>query len=100
MHHVCCCTSSEKRAHGKRVCKQLHGFNLLEFAGSSIIIPTDLEHKCHHTCCSCVAEESNQNLYSAQKELLQWHWKLCINMRQIQQLMKPHEYRDAKGMTH
>ena len=43
-----------------------------------------------HYCCSSgfglpnVANESNSNLSSAQKELLLWHWKLGISMQRIQ----------------
>ncbi|KAL7465040.1 hypothetical protein ACHAXS_005363 [Conticribra weissflogii] len=83
MYHGCSCNSAEKRVHGKQVCKELHGYNLVDFVGSSALDSSDLKHKYHNTCCSCGTEESNQNLSLAQKELLQWHWKLCINMRQI-----------------
>jgi len=44
-------------------------------------------------CHPCVADETNQNLTSGQKELLQWHWKLAINMKHVQELMKPRAYK-------
>ena len=98
MYHGCSCTSAEKHAHGQRFCRDLHGHVLMDLL--SCTNTSSMEHGCSHSCCSYVAEESNQNLSSAQKELLQWHWKLCINMRQVQQLMKPREYRDLKGAVH
>ena len=43
-----------------------------------------------------VTDETNQNLSSAQKELLHWHQKLCINMQDLHQLMKPQNVPDQK----
>lgn len=39
-------------------------------------------------CFTCVADETNQNLTPPQKELLHWHWKLGVNMRDLQHMMK------------
>ena len=39
----------------------------------------------------------NQNLSSAQKELLLWHWKLGIGMKRIQELMKVVEVKEPSG---
>eukprot|EP00956_Cyclotella_meneghiniana_P036096 scaffold121358_cov23-Cyclotella_meneghiniana.AAC.1 len=51
------------------------------------------------TCCLTVADETNQNLTEAQKELLQLHWKLCINMHRIQELCRPvNIYDDARNV--
>lgn len=41
-----------------------------------------------------VALEDNQNLSSAQKELLLWHWKLGSSMQHIQELMKVAEMKE------
>ena len=43
---------------------------------------------------TCVTDETNQNLTGPQKELLHWHHKLCINMHDLQTLMKPTCYKD------
>jgi hypothetical protein len=54
-------------------------------------------------CCSSgfglpnVANESNSNLSSAQKELLLWHWKLGISMQRIQELMRVVEVEEPDG---
>ena len=44
-----------------------------------------------------VAWEENQNLSSAQKELLLWHWKLGISMHHIQELMRVSEMKEPNG---
>ena len=46
---------------------------------------------------TCVTDETNQNLTGPQKELLHWHHKLCINMQDLQNLMKPTRYKDDDG---
>ena len=38
--------------------------------------------------CSNISSEANQNLSTAQKELLLRHWKLGISMQRIQELMR------------
>ena len=48
-------------------------------------------------CCNSVTDETNQNLSGSQKELLHWHQKLCVNMQDVQQLMRPQNVRDQKG---
>ena len=55
------------------------------------------EAECSRRCCQCVADETNQNLSGPQKELLAWHQKLCLNMRDLQQLMRPQVIRDQDG---
>ena len=35
-------------------------------------------------CCKSVADVSNNNLSGPQRELIQWHLKLCINMNHVQ----------------
>ena len=57
-------------------------------------------HHCPQFCCSCVADEANQNLSGPEKELLQWHWKLCISIPHIQELMKPRIYRELGGVEY
>ena len=49
----------------------------------------------HH--CTSVVDETNQNLSGTQRELLHWHHKLCLNMQDLQQLMKPQNVRDQEG---
>ena len=48
-------------------------------------------------CCTSVTDETNQNLANDQKELLFNHQKFCINMQDLQQLMKPQNARDQAG---
>ena len=49
-------------------------------------------------CGPCVASDANQNLSSAQKELLLWHWKLGISMHRIQELMREIPMEDPAGV--
>ena len=43
-------------------------------------------------CCKTVADDSNMNLTGPQRELLQWHWKLCTSTYHVQELMKERHY--------
>ena len=43
-------------------------------------------------CCKTVADDSNKNLTGPQKELLQWHWKLCTSTYHVQELMRDRHY--------
>ena len=45
----------------------------------------------------CTSVKENQNLSGPQRELLHWHQKLCLNMRDLQQLMRPQIFRDEAG---
>ena len=54
------------------------------------------EHKNLH-CCGCAASPDNQNLSGPQRELLLWHSKLCLNMRDLQKLMRARVVRDQAG---
>ncbi len=47
--------------------------------------------------CSNISSKANQNLSTAQKELLLWHWKLGISMQQIQELMRVVEVKEPDG---
>jgi len=58
------------------------------------IDPIDYGRACAIKCFSSVADATNQNLTNAQKELLFWHQRLCLNMQDLQQLMKPQLSRD------
>jgi hypothetical protein len=40
-----------------------------------------------------VADVSNKNLSGPQRELIQWHSKLCINMNHVQELMSDRHYK-------
>jgi hypothetical protein len=44
-------------------------------------------------CCKSVANVSNNNLSGPQRELIQWHSKLCINMNHVQELMCDRYYK-------
>ena len=44
-----------------------------------------------------MADQTNQNLSGPQKELLLWQTKLCLNMQDLQKLMKPHVIKDQSG---
>jgi len=44
-------------------------------------------------CCKTVADVSNKNLSGPQRELIQWHSKLCINMNHVQELMHGRHYK-------
>ena len=44
-------------------------------------------------CCKTVADVSNRNLSGPQRELIQWHSKLCINMNHVQELMRDRHYK-------
>ena len=47
--------------------------------------------------CSNISSKANQNLSTAQKELLLWHWKSGISMQQIQELMRVVEVKEPNG---
>ena len=44
-------------------------------------------------CCKTVADVTNNNLTGPQRELIQWHSKLCINMNHVQELMRNRHYK-------
>jgi hypothetical protein len=44
-------------------------------------------------CCNTMADVSNKNLAGPQRELIQWHSKLCINMNHVQELMHDCHYK-------
>jgi hypothetical protein len=44
-------------------------------------------------CCKTVADVSNKNLSGPQRELIQWHSKLCINMNHVLELMRDRHYK-------
>ena len=48
-------------------------------------------------CCKSVTDVTNQNPGGAQKELLFWHQKLCMNMIDLQLLTKPQSVKDQEG---
>ncbi len=48
-------------------------------------------------CCGCASSPDNKNLSGPQRELLLWHNKLCLNMRDLQKLMRPRVIRDQAG---
>ena len=60
--------------------------------------PVDYEVQCNLRCFTSVTDATNQHLSSAQKELRFWHQKLCLNMQDLQQLMKPQHIRDQTGV--
>ena len=96
--HDFVCTSAEKT-------KFQDGFKSKGIHGSGLCVSCDdkpdpydqYELKKAVLCCTSVADETNQNLDGAQKELLLWHQKLCINMQDLQQLMRPQNVRNHRG---
>ena len=48
-------------------------------------------------CYKTVADVSNNNLSGPQRELIQWHSKLCINMNHVQELMRNRHYKTPNG---
>ena len=60
--------------------------------------PVDYKVQCNLRCFTSITDATNQNLSSAQKEFLFWHQKLCLNMQDLQQLMKPQHIRDQAGV--
>jgi hypothetical protein len=45
-------------------------------------------------CFSCVGDSEKKKLTSPQRELLLWHWKLGINMYQVQKLMRERTFEE------
>ena len=94
--HEFVCTSSEKENYGTQ-----------HVANAAVFLEQDVGSKHYHVdqyelkksilCCASVVDETNQNLSGDHKELLHWHQKLCINIQDIQQLMKPHNARYQEG---
>ena len=96
----CSVTAEEKMVHGEQYKFEAHSISLHEFlpgisSGEMDISPS--ESVFGQTCCLTVADETNQNMTEAQKELLQLHWKLCINMHRIQELCRPVNIYDDAG---
>ena len=48
-------------------------------------------------CCTSVADDKNHSISGAQKELLYWNQRLCLNIQYLQHLMKPHNVRYQEG---
>jgi hypothetical protein len=48
-------------------------------------------------CFPCVGDSANKNLTSPHRELLLWHWKLSINMYQVQELMCERMFEEPLG---
>ena len=86
--HDFVCTSSEKEKYGPH-----HVANDSLFREQDIVSKPDhmdqYELNTSVLCCTSVADETNQNLSGAQKELLHWHQNLCLDIQYLQQLMKP-----------
>ena len=65
---------------------------------SSIVANTlNLSGLAKPVCCKTVADVSNNNLLGPQRELIQWHSKLCINMNHVQDLMRDCHYKIPNG---
>ncbi len=78
---------------------QMH-LSALDFFGDidqSFPLLQTLSGQSSFPCFSCVGDPLNLNLTSPQRELLLWHWKLGINMHQVQALMRECTYEDPKG---
>ena len=93
--HDFLCTSDEKEKYGTQ-----------HVANSVVFREQDVGSKPDHMdqyelsksilCCTSVVDETNQNISGAQKELLHWYHNLCLNMQDLQNLMKPHNVRDQE----
>jgi hypothetical protein len=71
-----------------------------EYAASLVELPSfelQSEEEKSHNLLSCADDPRNRNLSGPQRELLHWHQKLCLNMRDVQMLMKPQIVRDQGG---
>ena len=47
-------------------------------------------------CYTSVADKMNHNIIGAQKDLLHLHQKICLNIQDLQHLLKPHNVRDQE----
>jgi transposase InsO family protein len=48
-------------------------------------------------CYNCVTDKDNTNITGPAKELLHWHHRICLNMKDTQDLMKPQVIYDQSG---
>jgi hypothetical protein len=48
-------------------------------------------------CFPCVSNSENNDLTSSQRELLLWHWKLGINVYQVQKIMRERTFEEPLG---
>ena len=92
IHHFVC-TSAEKENYGPQ-----HVANAAVFCEQYVGSKTDhmdqYEINKSILCYISVAYKTNQNLSGAQREILHWHQKLCLNMQDLQYLMKPQNVRN------
>jgi hypothetical protein len=105
-------SSEEMKLHGPHIRSALPQYErMVDFLGGwssehyqrwkVATLAVDLEYG-HYSCQSGyglpnVATQHNQNLSSAQKELLLWHWRLGISMQRIQELMRVVEVEEPDG---
>ena len=92
------CSSAEKGTFAKYSDNIFMGLGMCMLCEKE---PPDLKNqdkteKAHH-CCKLVTDVANQNIGGAQKELSFWHQKLCINMIDLQLLMKSQSAKDQEG---
>ena len=69
--------------------------NIAETVENPADVPLSEEAK--NLYCVSVADEKNQNLSGPQRELLHWHHRLCLNMQDLQELMRERVIRDQSG---
>jgi hypothetical protein len=74
-----------------------YGLHLLSAVMANIL---DLVSLGKPLLCRTVANASNHNLSGPQRELLQWQWKLCINMQHLQELMQDRLYKVPASDDH
>ena len=107
----CWVSPEEMREHGPKIQSALPQYKRkVDFLGgwSStlfqewIVACTEIDVEFGHYAgsgyaCLNISSEANQNLSSAQKELLLWNWKLGISLQRIQELMRVVEVKEPNG---
>lgn len=95
--HDFVCTKAEQNQFGPHFKNAFHFFEPPETVEFDSVPDTEREHDCQDKCCMSVADETNQNLTGPMKELLELHWKFCINMHALQDMMRPQVIKDDNG---
>jgi hypothetical protein len=97
--------ASEKAKHGlgPLMCSGLcqMRISVLDFFGEidKVVVSSILtqSEQTFFPCFPCVGNSENKKLMSPQRELLLWHWKLGINMYQVQELMCKRMFEEPLG---
>ena len=98
--HDFVCSDDEKRVYGARWVNNITYANECAYVAPVVLEESDradYEERKSIDCCQCVTDQSNKNLNGPQKELLHWHHRLCLNMKDLQHLMRSQKIRDSNG---